>query len=223
MKKLIAIFLAFVLLVTFGVVWYNRVEVTASNTIISIKTGLNTLYDIPAATTYGWINGVPVVSEELNFAWVNGKPYGIFTAATSVVSYSLTNSPDNKTFAGYLAPSATYYAKGTPPSTPVVNGDCTFTITNDGSNTEKITIQSTDFTNYALASTADATHVKMVAVYSGLADPANGIVVNGTAQTLVSSLTASSTKMWDFSIGTITANGNGNVQTATITLTAVAP
>jgi hypothetical protein len=82
MKKLIAIGLTITLLITFGVVWYNRVDVNASNTVISVTVNRNP-QDIPVATTYGWINGVPVVSEELNYAWVNGKPYGVMTAATT--------------------------------------------------------------------------------------------------------------------------------------------
>lgn len=222
MKKIFAIGLVVILLITFGVVYYNHVEVQASQTYIGLRVRLNDRrYDIPAATTYGWINGIPVISEELNFAWVNGKPYGILTATT--ISYSLTNSEGTKTFSEIPAPSATIYAKGTPPSTPVVNGDCFSTITNDGSGTEKVQIQCTDFTNYALASTADATHVKMTAIYSGLADPANGVVVTNSPQDFIASLTASSTKMWDFRIQTITINGNGAQQTAIITLTAVAP
>lgn len=219
MRRITLILLA-IIIATIGIAYYNRVEVSASLTIVGLKVGLNDRhYDIPTATTYGWINGIPVVSEELNFAWVNGKPYGIFMATTSVVTYSVTSTPD-KTFANPLAPSTSYYAYGAAPANPVDDANCTFTITNDGSGAEKIQISSTDFTNYALG-TPDATHVRMTWYTTG-DNPSLGIVVNGTAQTLIASLPIG-TRMADFKLDTITANGNGAGQTATVTFTAVAP
>ena len=41
------------------------------------------LYDIPAGTVYDWINGVPVMTDDVNYEWVNGQPYIIFSASTT--------------------------------------------------------------------------------------------------------------------------------------------
>jgi hypothetical protein len=219
MKKLITVSFVAILLVIFGVVYYNRVDVSASKSVVSLQVKSNRSYDIPAGTTYSWINAMPVMTDDVNFQWVNGAPYIIMTATHPTPSMS--NTP-NTLALGTVNSSTAYYAKGSAPANPVIDANCTFTITNDGTITEKIQIQCTDFTDYALGASADATHVKMTAYYSGQ-NPASGVVVNGTAQDFIPTIAASGTKAWDFKLDTITANGNGNVQTATITLTAATP
>jgi hypothetical protein len=57
------------------------IGVSASTNIPSIPEQPQS-FDIPAGTNYGWINGVPTLTDS-NFAWVNGKPYGVLNAMTS--------------------------------------------------------------------------------------------------------------------------------------------
>ncbi len=135
---------------------------------------------------------------------------------------SLTNSPDSKAF-GTVAENTTYYAKGSAPSNPVDDSECTFTITNDSAGAEDIDIKCSNFTGgvgWTLAGSVGENQVKITAYYSGQ-NPASGIVLTTSDQEFYDGLASSATILWDFRFETGTFT-DGAVKTATITLTAVA-
>ena len=135
----------------------------------------------------------------------------------------MTNDPSTKAF-GVVTASTTYYAKGSAPANPVVDGDCTFTLTNDGSGAEKISIHGHSFTGevgWTLTSGAPGVDtIKIIAYPSGI-DPATGVVLTTADQTLIASMNVGHTH-WDFSLQTGTFS-DGVAKSGVITLTAAAP
>ena len=80
-KKIIAVILSGVLLAVsaYGIgalIDRQRVRIFGTDHYISL--GLTSNVFAVAATRYGWINGVPVRTENTNFPWVNGVPYIIY-------------------------------------------------------------------------------------------------------------------------------------------------
>lgn len=138
---------------------------------------------------------------------------------------SISNSPSSENL-GVVAENTTYYAYGSAPSNPVEDGECTFTITNDGSITIDINIKATNFTGgdgWTLTSGSPGSgEVRLTIYYSGQ-NPASGVTVNTTDQLFYSSLPASvnNTIKWDFKLETGIFT-DGVEKTSTITLTAVA-
>jgi hypothetical protein len=61
------------------------------------------------------------------------------------IATDISNTPATKSF-GVIAENTAYYAKGTAPNDPVVDGDCAFTVTNDGSVPIDISITGNNFT-----------------------------------------------------------------------------
>jgi len=145
--------------------------------------------------------------------------YATYTDATA----SLANSPATLNF-GVVNQNSTVYADGSAPSNPVVDENCTFTITNDGSIAIDVSIKETNPTGgvgWTLTSGAPGSNtIRDTAYVSGI-DPATGVVLTTSNQAFYSNLAASTTIMWDFKreTGTFT---DGAVKTSTITLTAAA-
>jgi hypothetical protein len=136
---------------------------------------------------------------------------------------SLTNSPDNKSM-GILAASSSYYAYGTAPSNPVIDGDCTFTVTNNGAADSLISIHGHNFTGgvgWTIGSSVGANTIK-ITCYKTNDNPANGVVLTTSNQTFISSLAASAHTHWDFKLETGTFT-DGVGKTGIITLTASTP
>jgi hypothetical protein len=140
-------------------------------------------------------------------------------------AYNISNSPSSKAF-GIVAANSTNYAKGSAPSNPVQDAECTFTITNNDSvNPVKLVIKSTNFTGgvgWTLTSGAPGSNTVRLTAYASGTNPASGVVLTTSDQTLIASLAASATKKWDFKFETGTF-GDGAAKTGTITLTGVAP
>lgn len=143
--------------------------------------------------------------------------------------YSLTNTGTNPVAFGIKAQGSTLYAKGTVPHNPVTNDDCTFTITNDGSSTEKIQITGADFAGGVGAALIPAgdppgeDEVRVTAYYYNI-DPGDGIVLTTSPQDFIASLAASATIKWDFMLELGQCSETPPVaKSGTITLTAVAP
>jgi hypothetical protein len=61
------------------------------------------------------------------------------------IATDISNTPATKSF-GVIAENTAYYAKGTAPNNHVVDGDCAFTVTNDGSVPIDISITGNNFT-----------------------------------------------------------------------------
>jgi len=171
-----------------------------------------------------WYKGGEYIdpTDTATFSVLSGDVISIYATGTESASASLTNSPDSKAF-GTVAENTTYYAKGSAPSNPVVDGECTFTITNDSAGAEDIDIKCSNFTGgvgWTLASSVGENQVKITAYYSGQ-NPASGIVLTTSDQEFYDGLASSATIKWDFKFETGTFT-DGAAKTATITLTAVA-
>jgi hypothetical protein len=224
MKKILIILGTVILATVLGVggfLYSNRTTVSASMKIVSIQIGINRSYDIPAGTTYSWINAVPVMTDETHYEWINGRPYIIFSATTSAPSYDIANDPSTKGFGMVLA-STTYYAKGSAPSNPVGDGDCTFTITNNGDDCD-LDMKIGDFTGGVgwniVAGAPGADEVRLTAYYAGQ-NPAAGLVLaNGDAE-FYDHFVAAATLKWDFKFETGTFTDPEPKQ-GLITITAV--
>ena len=157
---------------------------------------------------------------------------GWITWAMSVASFApvaeftgnITIDPSSKAF-GIVAPSTTYYAKGSPPNNPVQDGDCTFTLTNNG-DTAKINVHGHSFTGgvgWTLTSGAPGSNTVRITVYQTGTNPANGVVLTTSDQQFIASLTGAGAHThfdFKFETGTFT---DGIAKTAIITYTAVAP
>lgn len=222
-KKLLLIGLSGVMLGVsiYGGLTYlsTRVKITGILGYISIRVD-------PAYATLpvqnSWVNAIPVQTDDTNFQWINGKPY-IYMNITSSATPSLSNAPGSKAF-GVVAESSTYYAKGSAPNNPVVNGDCTFTITNDGATQIDTTIYSSNATGgvgWTVTSGAPGANTfRQTAYYSGQ-NPASGVVLTNSPQAFKQDIAASGTAMWDFMLETGTFT-DGVGKTWTITITAAA-
>jgi hypothetical protein len=143
-------------------------------------------------------------------------------AYTPAVGFNISNTPTTENL-GVVADSSTYYAYGSAPSNPVVDGECTFTITNNGDAAD-IDIKATDFTGgttWNLVSGAPSTNEVRVTAYCSGDNPASGVVVANTDQELYDGLASSSTIKWDFKFETGTLADEADVHTSTFTVTAV--
>jgi hypothetical protein len=146
-----------------------------------------------------------------------------FTAPPA--TYAISNTPATKDF-GIITQSATYYAKGSAPSNPVTDGNCTFTITNgDPYNAVKINANATNFTGGVgatlHASPPGTDQVTMTLYYSGQ-NPASGLVMTTSDQVFIASLAANVTKMWDFNLQ-LGGTTDAVQKSSAITFTGVAP
>lgn len=136
-------------------------------------------------------------------------------------SEDISNTPSSKAF-NVVAADTTYYAYGSAPSNPVVDGECTFTVTNSSGGAIDITIKGTNFTGgvgwtYTSGSPGENT-VRMTAYYSGQ-NPASGVVLTTSPQAFISGLADSGTKKWDFKFETGTST-DGVEKSSTLTLSA---
>ena len=136
---------------------------------------------------------------------------------------SLANTPSSENL-GNVDESSTYYAYGSAPSNPVQDGECTFTITNDGSISIDIDIKATNFTGgsgWTLTSGSPGSGtVRVTAYYSGQ-NPASGVILTTGDQEFYTGLAASGTLKWDFKLETGTFT-DGVGKSSTITLSASA-
>jgi hypothetical protein len=137
--------------------------------------------------------------------------------------FDIANDPSSEAF-GIVAASSTYYAKGTPPNNPVVDGDCTFTITNNGATAIDLDMKMADFTGGVgwniVASAPGSNEVRITAYYSGQ-DPSAGLVLANTDAEFYDALASSATKMWDFKFETGTFT-DGVAKSGVLTITATA-
>ncbi len=126
-----------------------------------------------------------------------GQPF--VTAYASAVA-SISNVPTSKDF-GVVMPATTYYAGGSAYSNPVQDGECTFTITNNGSGSVNLSLSCTNATGgntwTLVAGTPSGDQIKVTAVYSGQ-DPASGLVLTNSNQSFYTGLAGSATLKWDF-------------------------
>lgn len=158
---------------------------------------------------------------------ISMKSSGLTYAFWGMIGYisgwtaDITESVTNKAF-GVVAENTTYYAYGSAPSNPVVDGECTFTITNNGSACD-LDMKMADFTGgvgWNIANSVGSNEVKITAYYSGQ-NPASGIVLTNADQEFYDGLAVSGTIKWDFKFETGTFT-DGVAKSGVLTITAVA-
>jgi hypothetical protein len=202
------------------------VNVTTGDYIGCCDKKFPSVYSYISKDSSGYSGVYRITSEKIDpgdngsYSLLSGDCLSLYATGTETAAYSLTNAPDSKAF-GVVAASSTYYAKGSAPSNPISDGECTFTITNDSAGAEDIDIKCSNFTGgvgWTLAGSTGENQVKITAYYSGQ-NPASGIVLTTSDQEFYDGLAASATIKWDFSLATGTFT-DGAAKTATITLTA---
>lgn len=137
--------------------------------------------------------------------------------------YNISNTPSTKGF-GIVVVGTSYYAYGSAPSNPVQDGECIFTITNNGAACD-LDMKISDFTGgvgWNIVSVAPGSDEARITVYYSGQNPTNGLVLSNTDAEFYDGLASSSTIKWDFKIETGSSFGDGVEKTATITITAVA-
>jgi hypothetical protein len=139
---------------------------------------------------------------------------------------SLTNSPTSLNLGTIFPDGRTVYFKGNAPGNPVESGNCTFTITNDGSITENITASMTNLTGgttWTLTSSAPGANTFRMTIYYQGQNPASGKVLTTAAQAFYNGLTSSSTIKWDGKLEMPTSSTDTTGKTGTLQLTAISP
>lgn len=136
------------------------------------------------------------------------------------------NAPSSKDF-GTVSESSDYWAYGgtTAPSFPLGDGECHFTMTNNGSDPVDILIRATDFSGgtpgWALDASPgpDTVTLKVGKVGDEEVDLKTLTTID---QAFITALGASSSMRWELKMETPTSFSNADQKTSTITLTATA-
>lgn len=146
----------------------------------------------------------------------------IYATGTESASFAISNTPDTINI-GVVNDNSTYYAKGSAPSNPVDDSECTFTITNAGTTCD-LDMNITDFTGgttWNIVSGAPSTNEVRITSYWSGQNPASGLVLANTDAEFKDAFAAGTLK-WDFKMETGDLAFEANQHTATITITAVA-
>lgn len=183
-------------------------------------------WDCNATTGSGcWREGTSVIPfTNRAFTWYSTTTMAIYATGTEPVSNpSVSNSP-NSINLGTLSPSSTYYAKGSAPSNPVQDSECTFTITISDA-TADIFMTMADFTGGVgwniVASDPSVDEVQITAYYSGQ-NPASGLVLSNSSQEFKSSQGVGTLK-WDFKVVTGSSFTDGVTKVGVLTISVAAP
>jgi hypothetical protein len=135
---------------------------------------------------------------------------------------NITNNPTSKAF-GIVQPSSSYWSNGGGgPVWPLDDGECYFTVTNQGSGSVNITIKATNFSGgsgWTLASSHGVNIVTLKAGKSGDATEADMVILTTSDQSFISNLGASNSRKWEIKLETGTFT-DGAAKSSTITLTA---
>ena len=133
----------------------------------------------------------------------------------------ISNLPASKDF-GTVSENSSYWSNDSPPTFPLDDGECLFTVTNNSSGAVDISIKATDFSGgvgWALAGSPDVDTVTLKAGKSGDALETDMVILTTSDQGFISSLAASDSKKWELKLETGTFT-DGVQKTSTITLTA---
>jgi hypothetical protein len=147
---------------------------------------------------------------------------GQLVAIRSAPPSNITNNPTSKAF-GIVQPSSSYWSNGGGgPVWPLDDGECYFTVTNQGSGSVNITIKATNFSGgsgWTLASSHGVNIVTLKAGKSGDATEADMVILTTSDQSFISNLGASNSRKWEIKLETGTFT-DGAAKSSTITLTA---
>jgi hypothetical protein len=136
----------------------------------------------------------------------------------------ISNTPSSKPF-GLVAENSPYWSNGGGgPTWPLDDGECYFTVTNQGSGSVNISIKATNFgggMGWTLAGSPGINFVTLKAGRSGDATEADMVILTTSDQSFISNLGASNSKKWEIKLETGTFT-DGAEKNSTITLTASA-
>jgi len=161
-------------------------------------------------------------NDEFEYALASGDKNGIYgTGTESGGDPDISNDPSTWSV-GTVATSTDYWSSGSEPSWPLDDGECHFTVTNNG-DTCSMTVKGTNFTGgvgWTLAGSPAENTVTMKAGKSGDANEGAFITLTTSEQSFISGLAGSGTKKWELMMESPTSHTDGALKTATITLTA---
>jgi hypothetical protein len=164
-------------------------------------------------------------TDSASYTLASGDALSIYGTGTEAGgTYDITNSPSTKAF-GIVANSSTNYAKGSAPSNPVVDGDCTFTLTSTGDSTTDVDIHGhavTGGVGATLTSGAPGENTVRFTFYKTGDNPANGVILTTSDQEFYSNLASSGHFHFDFKFEMGTAT-DATEKTEIVTLTGRAP
>jgi len=123
---------------------------------------------------------------------------------------------------GTVATSTDYWSSGSEPEWPLDDGECHFTVTNNG-DACSMTVKGTNFTGgvgWALAGSPGENTVTMKAGKSGDANEGAFITLTTSEQSFISGLAGSGIKKWELMIESSTGHTDGVAKQAVVTLTA---
>ena len=163
------------------------------------------------------------VDVEIDFSSVDSDAafslYG--TGTESGGDPDISNDPSTWSV-GTVATSTDYWSSGSEPSWPLDDGECHFTVTNNG-DTCSMTVKGTNFTGgvgWTLAGSPGANTVTMKAGKSGDANEGAFIVLTTSEQSFISALAGSGTKKWELMMEAPTSHTDGVAKESVVTLTA---
>jgi len=138
-----------------------------------------------------------------------GIVYDICVASPYFTRYakyglSISNTPSSKDL-GVVAENTTYYAYGTAPHNPVVDGDCTFSISNNGTTSIDIDIHGHSCTGgvgWTLNSTPGSDNITITTYTTGDNPTTDGVIVTTSDQEFISNLASENHTHWDFKFQT---------------------
>lgn len=192
----------------------------------STSDGTQGYFDTGSSTTLSGLSGDTTYKIR---AWSYHTGSDLYSISTSdltqatAAGFDISNSGSNVNF-GIVSTSTTYYAKGSAPNNPVVDGDCTYSVSNDGADAFKIMIHGHNFTGgvgWTLGAPGE-NQARITAYYSGQ-NPASGVVITTSDQQFYASLGAGNHLHWDYKLETPTSVTDGVQKQTTLTLTAVSP
>ena len=185
-------------------------------------------YDVTSATTWDSTKlndsnlKVRALAYTVNNAEVVRLEYLPVEVTYTPSSFDISNTPSSKDF-GIVAVSTTYYAKGSAPNNPVEDGDCTYTLTNNGDTACDIDAHVDDFTGgVGWNIGAPGENQARITIYYTGQNPASGLVLANTDQEVYDGLASTAHFHWDFKLETPTSVTDGVAKQTTLTLTAVA-
>ena len=143
---------------------------------------------------------------------------------TATPSYvSISNSSASWPI-GAVAESSSYWSMNSTPTFPLDDGECYYTVTNDGSVAVDITVTGANFTGgvgWTIAGSTGENTVVVKAGQSGDSLEGNMVTLTTSPQAFISGLAASGTKKWELKLDTGTFT-DGVEKSADITLSAAA-
>ena len=196
-----------------GASWENTVDWIdeSSNTLTSERT-IQCFAESYNDTIGVCYQTIPSTNYKVKFAFLDIEAGGDPDISNDPATWSI----------GTVATSADYWSSGSEPSWPLDDGECHFTVTNNG-DTCSMTVKGTNFTGgvgWTLAGSPGANTVTMKAGKSGDALEANMITLTTSEQSFITGLAGSATKKWELMMESATGHTDGSLKSNTVTLTA---